>query len=366
MFGKIKSTLYGIAALINIIIIAAMIITGYGGYASPVSHSYIAVSTLSFPIFLVFNIIFCMFWMIFKFKFLLIPLTGFIICYQPIRTYSPINNASEPTPDAIKFISYNICAFREYDFAEGEENPTITYLENCDADIICLQEAIHGERINKLIERKLSRLYPYQEFCLKKGNGVAIMSRFPIISSDSINYASNSNLSYAWKLNIEGDTVLVINNHLESNKLSSDDRKKFKDLVKQHVHDKQAEEDSKLLFKKLAEASEIRAPQADSIAKYIENNKRYSIIACGDFNDSPLSYARRTIGRKLNDCFIEAGSGPGISYHTGGFYVRIDNILCSNDWDIIKCEIDRKIATSDHYPICSWIKKRSKSVKNNN
>lgn len=358
MFGKIKRTFTLCIALINVLIILAMLITGFGGYANPVSHNYIAVFTLSFPVFLITNLLFSIFWMTFKFKYVLIPLTGFVICFQPIRTYCPMNRNAEPPSDAIKFVSYNICTFREYEYAEGKENPTITFLENCNADIICLQEAIHGERINRLIDKKLSRLYPYQEFFTKKGNGVAIMSRYPIISSDSIAYVSNSNLSRAWKLNIDGDTVLVINNHLESNKLSDEDRQKFKNLVKQNVHDKEAKNDTKWLIDKLAAAAKIRAPQADSIAKYINKNKHLSIITCGDFNDSPLSYARRKICENLTDCFIEKGFGPGISYHTGGFYVRIDNIMCSNDWDIYKCEIDNKTTASDHYPICCWIKKR--------
>ena len=358
MFGKIKSTFTGIFVLLNVLVIIAMLITGFGGYVNPVSYKYIAVTTLAFPAFLIVNVLFTVFWIFFKYKFVLVSLIGFILCYQPIRTYCPINNDKEPPGDAIKIISYNICNFREYEYAEGKENPTITYLEQCNADIICLQETIHGERINKLINKKLSKLYPHQDFYTKKGNGIAIMSKYPIIESDSINYKSNSNLSRTWKVNIHGDTVLIINNHLESNKLSNEDRARFKNLVKQNIKDKEAKADTKWLIKKLADAAEMRAPQADSVGKYIEKNEHLSIIVCGDFNDSPLSYARSKISKNLTDCFIEKGFGPGISYHTGGFYVRIDNIMCSNDWEVYKCKIDNKIAASDHYPICSWIKKR--------
>lgn len=366
MFKKIKSTIAISIAFINVLFVIGMIVTGFGGYANPVTFNYIAVSTLAFPIFLLINILFSIFWMVFKFKFLLISLTGFIVCYQPIRTYCPFNIESEVPNDALKIISYNICAFREYDYREGEENPTITYLKDCKADIICLQEAIHGERINKLINKELDNIYPYSDFCIKGGGGVAILSKFPIISQEKVDYVSDSNLSRIWEINIDGDTVIVINNHLESNKLSDSDRSKFKKLIKENVNDKDVKEDTKWLIKKLAIAAEIRAPQADSIAKIIEKNKDKSIIVCGDFNDSPLSYVKRKISENLIDCYVKKGNGPGISYHTGGFYVRIDNTMCSSDWEVFKCEIDNKISVSDHYPICSWIKKRYKSVKKNN
>ena len=366
MFSKIRYTIRSLVVLLNILTILAMIITGFGGYANPVLHNYIAVLTLSFPAFVIINILFCIFWMIFKFKFVLIPLTGFILCYQPIRTYWPMNRGTEPEKDAIKFISYNICAFREYDYKEGETNPTIKYLEECDADIICLQEAIHGDRVKRLIKKKLDDIYPYQDFNINNGNGVAILCKYPIISSEEISYISNGNLSNAWEINIDGDTVLIINNHFESNKLSLTDRDDFKRLVKENVKDEDAKKVTKHIFEKLADAVKIRAAQADSVASYIEKNKHMSIIACGDFNDNPLSYVRRKTCENLTDCYIEAGNGPGISYHTGGFYVRIDNIMCSSDWEIYKCKVDNKIAASDHYPICSWIKKRYKTVKKNN
>lgn len=357
MYTKIKSTVVNIVALINIFFVIAMIFTGFGGWLNPASHNYIAVSTLAFPIFLLINILFAIFWIIFKYKLLLIPLTGIILCYKPISIYCPINKSAEVPNDAIKVMSYNICAFREYDYPVGESNPTITYLEDSGADIICLQETTFGDRVKKLMSKKIDHIYPYREFNRKKGNGIAILSKYPIISSEDIDYSSTSNMSKAWNIKIGSDTILVINNHLESNKLSITDRDKFKKLVKENLKDKDAKEDSKLLINKLASAVQIRAAQADSIASYIERNKDRSIILCGDFNDSPLSYVRGKIGENLNDCYVQKGSGPGISYHSGGFYVRIDNIMCSSDWDIFKCEIDKKITVSDHYPICSWIKR---------
>ena len=117
---------------------------------------------------------------------------------------------------------------------------------------------------------------------------------------------------------------------------------------------------SRRLIDKLGEASRIRAPQARAVARYIRKHAYQSIICVGDFNDGPLSYAHRIVSDGLTDCYIASGNGPGISYHHSGFYVRIDNILCSDDWTPYGCKVDRQIKQSDHYPIYCWLKKRSK------
>lgn len=70
-----------------------------------------------------------------------------------------------------------------------------------------------------------------------------------------------------------------------------------------------------MLIGKLAEASAIRAVQADSIARLVASYKGGGIIVCGDFNDSPISYTHRVVGEGLNDAFVESGNGFGISYN---------------------------------------------------
>ena len=69
----------------------------------------------------------------------------------------------------------------------------------------------------------------------------------------------------------------------------------------------------RLLIGKLAEASAIRAVQADSIARLVAGYKGGGIIVCGDFNDSPISYTHRVVGEGLNDAFVESGNGFGKS-----------------------------------------------------
>jgi UDP-2,3-diacylglucosamine pyrophosphatase LpxH len=55
--------------------------------------------------------------------------------------------------------------------------------------------------------------------------------------------------------------------------------------------------------------------------------------------------------KELTDCYVATANGPGISYHYNAFYVRIDNIMCSDHWKPYECKVDNSISASDHYPI---------------
>lgn len=109
--------------------------------------------------------------------------------------------------------------------------------------------------------------------------------------------------------------------------------------------------EGKHLLRKLAEAVAIRAPQADSVAQAIRRNSSRYVLVCGDFNDSPVSYAHRVIGEGLNDAFVEAGAGPGFTYNQNHLYFRIDHIFASPAFRVLECKVDRSIRASDHYPV---------------
>ena len=77
--------------------------------------------------------------------------------------------------------------------------------------------------------------------------------------------------------------------------------------------DKKVKTGLRQLIRKLAEASAIRATQADSVAKTIAESKYPTTIVCGDFNDGSISYTHRILTQKLDDAFTQSGKGLGIS-----------------------------------------------------
>ena len=149
----------------------------------------------------------------------------------------------------------------------------------------------------------------------------------------------------------------MVVNHFESTKLSPEDRSRFKTMVRGDMQRDSARTESRTILSKLMASTARRAPQAAAVARFLDRHKGQSIILCGDFNDSPISYCRHTLAQRLIDCYTDTGNGPGISYHRGGFYVRIDNIMCSTHWTPFACTVDRSIGVSDHYPIHCWLKR---------
>ena len=147
-------------------------------------------------------------------------------------------------------------------------------------------------------------------------------------------------------------------------RLTEQERINFKKIVKGDLQKDSAGRESRRLIDKLAEATSARAPQVKKLVGYLRENRSRSIILCGDFNDGPISYAHHLVSQHLSDCYVMSGNGPGISYHEKWFFVRIDHMMCSDDWTPYKCKIDSKNNISDHYPLICWLKKQPKPQKN--
>lgn len=347
---------------IDILNLADRRVTAYSPYINPEVHPVQSCLGLTFPIFLVINFCFLIFWLIVRYRFALVPLLGFLLCYPQLRTYMPVNPGTAGQPEnSIKLLSYNIMSFGNMKKENGQ-NPILNYIKNSNADIVCMQEYAGSETAkihlsNKEIRQALKD-YPYHNIKQvgKTGAGsqLACYSKFPILSARMLDYRSNYNGSMVYEIKIGKDTVLLINNHLESNKLTREDKVVYEDMLKDPKAGK-VKSGVRQLVNKLAEASAIRSAQARTIAQEIAHSPYPSVIVCGDFNDSPISYAHRVISQDMDDAFTESGCGLGISYNQNKFYFRIDNILVSKNLKASGCTVDNSIKDSDHYPIWCYI-----------
>jgi len=363
MLKKLKKFTLQMIAGANVATIIIMIMVGLSDRLSPAVHPYLACIGLSFPFFMLVNIAFLVFWVFFHFRYIWIPILGFALCFGAVRTYLPINiGTPDPPAGALKILSYNVQGYRqdttEVDGKQHIRFTVVEYVRDCNADIVCLQEANQAWNNGDTIKAMLS-VYPYSEtVMMDKGNKVSLLSKYPIVSSERIKYESKNNGSAAFRIKIGEDTVTVINNHFENSHLEMEDRAQYKEIIKGDMDREVARGESKKLLGLLAEAAAVRSRQVDAVAEYIGKHKGESMILCGDFNDNPISYTHHRLASLLNDCFVATGNGIGISYNKIGFPVRIDNIMCSDDWQPYKCHIDSKISTSDHYPMLCWLKKQ--------
>ena len=350
----------------NFATIIVMCLVGYSDRLNPVDHPILSCMGMTFPIFLLINLFFLFFWLIFKFRLVWIPILGYLLSYAPISIYMPLNlKSSTPPEGAIKIISYNVSIYGgNYKYEQGFE--TIRdYLFDEDPDIICLQEDVDSWR--RYCFQHYQKKYAYNDtvhfYTGDIENGVGIHTRFPIIRRERIPYKSNNNGSVAWYLKIDNDTLLVINNHFEGTHLSKEDREAYREIIKGDMKGDTIRKESKKLLVTLAESSAKRAPQIEAVCQYIEEYRQYPIVLCGDFNDNPISYSRHRMAQVLNDCFVETGRGLGLSFYQKGFYFRIDHIFHSDDIKAYNCKVDNKIDASDHYPIICWLKIDGKDRK---
>lgn len=354
-----KDFTYRIIAGANVATIVLMLLVGYSDRVNPAAHPVIGVVGLAFPVLLALNMAFLVFWLCTRKRWALIPFLGFVVGYGPVSVYCPLSMLRDAPDGAIKVLTYNVYNF--HGWADDERCCEITdYIINQDADIVCLQEAEAPMKWRAdCLDSIFAQRYPYRETTLSEGGGsdaLTVLSKYPIVGHEHIEYASAFNHSEAYWLAIGRDTVLLINNHLESTALPQAMRQRFKTLVKGELDGDSMKTESKALVAKLAESTARRAPQADSVAAFIERHQGTPVILCGDFNDSPISYVRHTIARQLIDCYADTGNGPGISYHYNGFWVRIDNMMCSTHFTPYRCTVDRSISASDHYPVYCWLK----------
>ncbi len=359
--GKMVLLIIGVA---NLLFAGLLLLSAYSPWIQPVNHPMLSCAGLTFPFFLFINICFLIFWLIFRqYKLACIPLLTLLLCLGQIHTYMPFRFSSpEPPEGSIKVISYNVMGTEGLIKGEDGESNILTYLKESGADIICLQEYNTAEWRNSHLSQKdiakALEAYPYRSVRQPGGkHELACYSKFPILSSRALKYDSENNGSMEYELKIGADTLLLINNHLESNKLNDTDKEMYTDMLKDPRREK-VKSGSKLLISKLAEASAIRAPQADTIAREVTASKHRYILVCGDFNDSPISYAHHTLSRLLDDAFVTSGRGLGISYHANRFYFRIDHILISKNLKAYNCKVDRSIGESDHFPITCYIAKK--------
>lgn len=339
-----RNTFRLIFLIANVVIGTGFLVCAYSPSISPVEHPVLACAGLFIPIFILLNSGFLVFWLIVSRKYAILPLLFFILGWNSLMSYCPVNIFKNDYKggDKIKLLTYNTM------HAQGN---IPDYIINSEADIVCLQEYPFTD---KKLKSRLQKTYPYiRTYEFGAGNAVACLSKFPIKSVNGIDMKSSNNGSALFKIKYNRNTLIpIIINHLESNKLDNYDKEVYKDMLKSPDEVK-VKSGSKHLLRKLADAVVIRGPQADAVSARIKDLNSSNILVCGDFNDTPVSYTHEKIADGLQDAFIEAGNGPGITYNRNLLYFRIDHILAGKAYRILDCKVDRSIDDSDHYPM--WV-----------
>ena len=350
----------GMMIMLNIASSLLLIFSSYSDFVPPHKVIYFSFLGILFPFFLVPIILFFIYWIIRRKIWIIIPIITFAICWEPIKRYVPINFAqSQPTENVIKLITYNTCNMgRTTKWDPKKGNNVINFLKEENPDIICLQEYTFSNKKGLLSEdiiKKELKNYPYYHFERATSShmgGLAVFSKYPIRKTAKIDYESLYNTSCLYELDVNGKRIAVINNHLESNRLSKEDRTFYNEMIT-HFNSEKLGTFKNTLVSKLATGYRIRENQANKLRGIIDSLDM-PVIVCGDFNDTPISYCYQHIRGDLRDAYADTGFGPGISYHENFFLFRIDHIFYSKNFNAYNAKI-HKVKYSDHYPMSVYL-----------
>ena len=239
MIRKIIKLLFLTVTFVSILL---LLLSPLAWYVSPHRTSIFSFIGLAFPIILTSNILCLIAWLLLKKrKVALVIGIALIIGYKPITTLFPLNFKAEKVPEnSLKVLTYNVMGFMRESKKESA-HPLLEYIAKTDADIVCLQEYMISKTGRSLLTQrdvnKILNKYPYRsitglEYSGKYHTyGLACFSKYPITNTHEFTFKSSYNGAAIYTIDVDGETYLVSNNHLESNKISSSDKKLYSNFL---------------------------------------------------------------------------------------------------------------------------------------
>ena len=367
------SFISGTILVINLIAVLFLLSVYLSVYINPARFALPAFAGIGYPVILIVNILFIILWLLKRKKLALVSIIAVLLGWNHIGRLIQINQKNDIEHDkkTVKILSYNIQNFVRQNISNTKyiknfENQTrITkFIESQKADIICLQEVLYDrgnlQQFAEEFGRKNKTPYYYYKNYYKSKNpkldGIAIFTKFPVIKKGFLEH-DDKTIGIYNDMVIDKDTIRLYNLHLASIHFRKEEYEFISDLPNQQDQDV-IKKHSLQVLSKLKTAFKKRGQQVNIIKKHMEGSP-YHVIICGDFNDTPSSYAYRKLSSGLTDAFVESGKGVGVTYAGENFpSFRIDYILHDEVFESRRFT-RHKISLSDHYPITCVLYRKS-------
>ncbi len=337
---------------INILIILTTFVAYLSPFVNPEKFWLISLVGIAYPGLLLLNILMVAGWLMLKKKYFLFSLACIIMGWDHLNGFIGLHFG--PPPEAaqpIRVMTYNTHKFPFMDAGYRKTDPLkakeqFQFMQSKGMpDILCLQE------IDDYHIEPLNDFFAYKDYHKTRYYGSAIFSKFPIIEKGKIEFDIKVNSCIWADIDVNGQIVRVYSLHLQSSNVS---RETEKMMAEGQLKDKETLSDIRTIFGKFRNTSKIRAGQAKSIARHIAASP-HPVIVCGDFNETPQSFAYRQIAQNLHDTFKKRGRGLGTTYAGNIPALRIDYILCDQSFKVINNHILKGNGYSDHYPVIGTI-----------
>jgi len=349
--------------VVNLCFICLLLLSYLSLYISPAKFWPIAFAGFAYPVFLLFNLFFVLFWLVFLKKYFLLSLIVILLGYNQITTYVKFSGLDRKLSfeNSLKVMTYNVRLFDLYNWRSESSKTTRSAIfelfKSESPDILCLQEYYSGagKRANfaDSICQKVGYKYRAIELIHKENRGLpygmAIFSKYPIVKTHKLEFPNSKvNFCQSCDISIGKDTIRVLNLHLESVKFGKEDYNFVSEIANTPAANDQLKKGSRSILNKMKSAYIKRAVQIEAVVEFIRSSP-YPVLFCGDFNDTPVSYSYRQISNELDDAFVNAGKGLGQT-HTNLPLLRIDYIFHSKALQAVEQKTIEK-DYSDHFPV---------------
>ena len=344
----------------NLILVLTTLLCYGSPYVNPQYFWYLALLGLSYPLLLIANAGFSLFWLANRSRYFLFSTCCIILGWghlNGIIAIGGIFSQKRPFPESsLKIVSYNCGNIRTRGSGQ-RSGPEVWQKEiaKMEADILCLQEFPSKYSDRRYFQPYLAAFqdYTYNNEPSKGNKELAIYSKFPIIDYQLQPFENSINGFCIADVDWNGQIIRIINIHLQSMAIS-----KTVDQIAEEgqLQKKDTWRGVKNILRKFRDGAKDRAMQSTLIARHIKESP-YPVIVCGDFNDVPQSYAYRQIARSLRDGFREAGKGRGSTYAGRLPFLRIDYIMVSSFFRVNSAGVFRDNSTSDHHPVWASMRK---------
>lgn len=339
----------------HLLLIAITLLAYAAPFISPNSLWFLAILGLGYPLLLIANIAFLLFWIMVKNRlWIVLSIACIMLGWNYLNAIIGINFSSNPpsTSHQLTVLSYNVRYFKVINHTLQERleraDKVLSIPEIKSVDIFCGQELAYPA-FSKQLDKKLAPVTQSPNHYASSGNGLLITSKYPIINKGEVKspQQKTGNCLFA-DIQINNNTIFrVYNLYLSSNRVSGTTEQMKIDP--DEIKTKGFWQNVKNIVKSYRNASKIRATQANTIANHIKGSP-YPVIVCGDFNDPPVSYAYQQLIADLQDTFCQKGRGLGTTYAGNIPLLRIDYIFADNRLEVLNYKrLPERY--SDHFPI---------------
>lgn len=355
----VKPIIRNVCRILSFALYAITLFSAFGGRINPTILTFPAFFITALPYLVMLTAVVIFIWFLCgRWITAGIGVLTLILAWSPITTVMPLNFSKKATPGAqtFKVLTYNI--LHGDDQEKGNDVPgnrSFEYVINSGADIVVLQEMIdldNPNEVHNLAEFRdtLKKVYPY--WAGSKGTDQKVLSKYPVrLIGYDVYFGGGGDESRfsAYKVNIKGKELTVINMHLNSYALSDKERDIVKDLAKGKGKEAMGEFKEGIMSK-FKKNLTYRADRVNLLRMTVDKVKG-PLIVCGDFNDVPESYCYRLLrGDDLKDAYVETSFGHLITYNRHAFWFHLDQIFYRGPLRALSVKKGR-IRSSDHYPL---------------